>query len=61
LSALKRGDPKIYDETKKFFGEKAAETISTNKNDRVEARPRLFLKDYERKVMLEKEGYKCFS
>lgn len=57
LAALKSGDPKIYDEMAKFFDDKEEESVSTNKNDRVEARPRLFLKDYERKVMMEKGGW----
>lgn len=57
LAFLKSGDPKIYDEKSKFFDEETEGKVPTNSNGKVKA-PQLFLKDYERKVILEKKGYK---
>ncbi|XP_015224445.1 PREDICTED: protein KRI1 homolog [Cyprinodon variegatus] len=56
LSLLKKRDPKIYEKDAKFYSEDASqdeETPSTSKQARVKP---MYLKDYERKVILEKEG-----
>uniref|UniRef100_A0A3P9LSL9 Uncharacterized protein n=1 Tax=Oryzias latipes TaxID=8090 RepID=A0A3P9LSL9_ORYLA len=47
LSLLKKKDPKIYEKDAKFYSEGAA------------LKP-MFLKDYERAVILEKEGFRKF-
>ncbi|XP_045899035.1 protein KRI1 homolog [Micropterus dolomieu] len=55
LSLLKKKDPKIYQTDAKFYSEGAStskEKPSTSKNT---VKP-MYLKDYERKVILEKEG-----
>ncbi|CAD5117170.1 DgyrCDS5972 [Dimorphilus gyrociliatus] len=52
LEALKKQDPKIYDPNVKFF--KEIDKIA--KNDSVEPRNKVTLKDYDRKVMLERKG-----
>ncbi|XP_037553361.1 protein KRI1 homolog, partial [Nematolebias whitei] len=56
LSLLKKRDPKIYEKDAKFYSEETShddEKPSTSKKDKVKP---MFLKDYERKVILEKEG-----
>ncbi|KAL7860411.1 hypothetical protein AOLI_G00167600 [Acnodon oligacanthus] len=57
LSLLKRKDPKIYQKDAKFYAEEASslgsdERPSTSKK----AEKPMFLKDYERKVILERGG-----
>ncbi|XP_041828643.1 protein KRI1 homolog [Melanotaenia boesemani] len=56
LSLLKKKDPKIYEENAKFYSEDASDgdiKPSTSKKDKVKP---MYLKDYERRVILEKEG-----
>uniref|UniRef100_A0A915KXG5 Protein KRI1 homolog n=1 Tax=Romanomermis culicivorax TaxID=13658 RepID=A0A915KXG5_ROMCU len=64
LSALKSHDPSIYDEKKKFFNEeKESDELGESEKDqsvgsskaKKKEKP-LYLKDYERKVIVEKEG-----
>ncbi|RVE69100.1 hypothetical protein OJAV_G00074510 [Oryzias javanicus] len=56
LSLLRKKDPKIYEKDAKLYSEDNShsdETPSTSKKSAVKP---MFLKDYERKVILEKEG-----
>ncbi|XP_017271973.1 protein KRI1 homolog [Kryptolebias marmoratus] len=56
LSLLKKKDPKIYEKDAKFYSEETSHDDakpSTSKKDKVKP---MYLKDYERKVILEKEG-----
>uniref|UniRef100_A0A3B3HAT3 Uncharacterized protein n=1 Tax=Oryzias latipes TaxID=8090 RepID=A0A3B3HAT3_ORYLA len=57
LSLLKKKDPKIYEKDAKFYSESdtshSDEKPSTSKKAAVKP---MFLKDYERAVILEKEG-----
>uniref|UniRef100_A0A1A8K8Z8 Protein KRI1 homolog n=1 Tax=Nothobranchius kuhntae TaxID=321403 RepID=A0A1A8K8Z8_NOTKU len=56
LSLLKKKDPKIYEKDVKFYSEESPRSEakpSTSKRDKVKP---MYLKDYERKVILEKEG-----
>ncbi|KAF6723012.1 KRI1-like protein [Oryzias melastigma] len=56
LSLLKKKDPKIYEKDAKLYSEDTShcdEKPSTSKKAAVKP---MFLKDYERKVILEKEG-----
>uniref|UniRef100_A0A3B3UEI8 Uncharacterized protein n=1 Tax=Poecilia latipinna TaxID=48699 RepID=A0A3B3UEI8_9TELE len=56
LSLLKKKDPKIYEKDAKFYSEDASQKEdgpSTSKQAKVKP---MYLKDYERKVILEKEG-----
>ncbi|KAM9785330.1 protein KRI1 homolog [Syngnathus typhle] len=54
LSLLKKKDPKIYQEDAKFYSDTPNDDVkpSTSKS---KVKP-MYLKDYERKVILEKEG-----
>uniref|UniRef100_A0A3Q1EU09 Protein KRI1 homolog n=1 Tax=Acanthochromis polyacanthus TaxID=80966 RepID=A0A3Q1EU09_9TELE len=52
LSLLKKKDPKIYEKDAKFYSEGDDAKPSTSKK----AVKPMYLKDYERKVILEKEG-----
>lgn len=51
LSYLKNKDPKIYDNNIKFF--KNNENVHKSKTKKNES---MFIKDYERKLILENEG-----
>uniref|UniRef100_A0A3Q2P944 Protein KRI1 homolog n=1 Tax=Fundulus heteroclitus TaxID=8078 RepID=A0A3Q2P944_FUNHE len=56
LSLLKKKDPKIYEKDARFYSEDASQDQdrpSTSKQAKVKP---MYLKDYERKVILEKEG-----
>ncbi|KAM9312041.1 protein KRI1 homolog [Gastrophryne carolinensis] len=53
LSLLKKKDPRIYQEDVTFY--KDTELPSTSKDKTTKEKP-MYLKDYERKVILEKEG-----
>lgn len=56
LSLLKKKDPKIYEKDARFYSEAASQNEdrpSTSKQAKVKP---MYLKDYERKVILEKEG-----
>ncbi|XP_060576869.1 protein KRI1 homolog [Ruditapes philippinarum] len=55
LSALKSKDPKIYQKNAKFFHDDDGDYEGGQKNKKSKEKP-MFLKDYERKVMLEKGG-----
>ena len=52
LASLKKKDPSIYNAEKKFF-DKAVQPALPKKSTKEEA---FTLRDYERKVMLEKQG-----
>ncbi|XP_053573901.1 protein KRI1 homolog [Bombina bombina] len=54
LSLLKKKDPRIYQEEVSFFKDEGPSTVDGNKSFSKE-KP-MYLKDYERKVILEKEG-----
>ncbi|XP_023813767.1 low-density lipoprotein receptor isoform X1 [Oryzias latipes] len=62
LSLLKKKDPKIYEKDAKFYSESdtshSDEKPSTSKKAAVKP---MFLKDYERAVILEKEGSASFQ
>lgn len=54
LSCLKNKDPRIYDQNVKFFDD--TDTIEAkNKNKEKKEKP-VFIKDYERQLLLEKGG-----
>uniref|UniRef100_A0A3P9JIQ6 Uncharacterized protein n=1 Tax=Oryzias latipes TaxID=8090 RepID=A0A3P9JIQ6_ORYLA len=53
LSLLKKKDPKIYEKDAKFYSDGGCLHPSTSKKAAVKP---MFLKDYERAVILEKEG-----
>ncbi|XP_067004605.2 protein KRI1 homolog [Anabrus simplex] len=55
LSCLKKRDPRIYDENVKFFDAKPSEIEQIEKKKHKEDKP-LLLRDYERKLILEREG-----
>lgn len=55
LSCLKSKDPRIYDENTKFFEENDNENSGASKKRAKKDQP-LYLKDYERKILLEKGG-----
>ncbi|KAG1650987.1 Protein KRI1 [Nymphon striatum] len=52
LGLLKKKDPRIYDKNTVFFEEKEENTVKTKKK---KEKP-LFLRDYERKIITEKNG-----
>ncbi|XP_062875177.1 protein KRI1 homolog [Trichomycterus rosablanca] len=57
LSLLKKKDPKIYQQDAKFYTEEASSSGSDEKpSTSKKAEKPMFLKDYERKVILEKGG-----
>lgn len=57
LSLLKKKDPKIYREDAQFYTENAAETSSNAQpSTSKKAEKPMYLKDYERKVILERGG-----
>ncbi|XP_061703048.1 protein KRI1 homolog isoform X2 [Syngnathoides biaculeatus] len=55
LSLLKKKDPKIYQKDAKFYSEGADNTDVKPSTSKSREKP-MYLKDYERKVILEKEG-----
>lgn len=56
LSSLKSKDPKIYDENVKFFNEEPI-TSKDDKSSITDKKEKpLYLRDYERKIILEKNG-----
>ncbi|XP_070704677.1 protein KRI1 homolog [Pempheris klunzingeri] len=55
LSLLKKKDPKIYQADAKFYSEGASSSVEIPSASKKAAKP-MYLKDYERKVILEKEG-----
>jgi hypothetical protein len=64
LSALKSKDPKIYDDQQRFFRESTDANTSTQtadgkKKKQSKEKP-MFLKDYERKLVMDHGGYYCF-
>lgn len=62
LACLKSDDPRIYDEKVKFFSDIAkpgtSEDIEANEQGKKKSKKEkaLFLRDYERKIMLERDG-----
>ncbi|KAI1886775.1 hypothetical protein AGOR_G00199280 [Albula goreensis] len=57
LSLLKKKDPKIYQQDAKFYTEQESTADSDNQPSTSKKRERpMFLKDYERQVILEKGG-----
>lgn len=55
LSCLKSKDPRIYDQNTKFFEENKNDKSGATKKKTKKDQP-MFLKDYERKMLLEKGG-----
>ncbi|XP_069557322.1 protein KRI1 homolog [Brachyistius frenatus] len=55
LSLLKKKDPKIYETDARFYSEDASTSDAKPSTSKKEVKP-MYLKDYERKVILEKEG-----
>ncbi|XP_071774607.2 protein KRI1 homolog [Centroberyx gerrardi] len=56
LSLLKKKDPKIYQTDAKFYSEEDASTSDAKPSTSKRAVKPMYLKDYERKVILEREG-----
>ncbi|KAL1501635.1 hypothetical protein ABEB36_006930 [Hypothenemus hampei] len=55
LSCLKSKDPKIYDKNVNFFKEVKENNDTSNKSKKKKEQP-IYLKDYERKMLLEEGG-----
>ncbi|PSN58002.1 hypothetical protein C0J52_08099 [Blattella germanica] len=56
LSCLKKKDPRIYDKDTAFFNDTpVASTQKQAKNPKNDEKP-MFLRDYERKIIVEREG-----
>ncbi|XP_037331327.2 protein KRI1 homolog [Pungitius pungitius] len=55
LSLLKKKDPKIYQTDAKFYSEVASSSDEQPSTSKKAVKP-MYLRDYERKVILEKEG-----
>ncbi|XP_077476049.1 protein KRI1 homolog [Stigmatopora argus] len=55
LSLLKKKDPKIYEKDAKFYSKDSPNTEEKPSTSNSKVKP-MYLKDYERKVILEKEG-----
>ncbi|XP_039901713.1 protein KRI1 homolog [Simochromis diagramma] len=56
LSLLKKKDPKIYERDAKFYSEGASSSDAKPSTSKEKAVKPMYLKDYERKVILEREG-----
>ncbi|XP_056257252.1 protein KRI1 homolog [Seriola aureovittata] len=56
LSLLKKKDPKIYQQDAKFYSEGGASSSDEKPSTSKKAVKPMYLKDYERKVILEREG-----
>ncbi|XP_046336410.2 protein KRI1 homolog [Haliotis rufescens] len=56
LSALKNKDPKIYQKDVKFYSSDEEESSSSSGEEKKKKDKPLYLKDYERKLILEKQG-----
>uniref|UniRef100_A0A3B3HNS1 KRI1 n=1 Tax=Oryzias latipes TaxID=8090 RepID=A0A3B3HNS1_ORYLA len=56
LSLLKKKDPKIYEKDAKFYSEDTSHSDEKPSTSKKAAVKPMFLKDYERAVILEKEG-----
>lgn len=58
LACLKNKDPCIYDQKVKFFSNnEASEDIKAKEKKKKEKEKGVFLRDYERKIILEREGH----
>uniref|UniRef100_A0A673BQ38 Protein KRI1 homolog n=1 Tax=Sphaeramia orbicularis TaxID=375764 RepID=A0A673BQ38_9TELE len=55
LSLLKKKDPKIYEKDAKFYSEEPSTSDAKPSTSKTAVKP-MYLKDYERKVILEREG-----
>ncbi|KAA8585630.1 hypothetical protein FQN60_004324, partial [Etheostoma spectabile] len=55
LSLLKKKDPKIYETDATFYSEDASTSTEKPSTSKKAVKP-MYLKDYERQVILEKEG-----
>ncbi|XP_077591472.1 protein KRI1 homolog [Stigmatopora nigra] len=55
LSLLKKKDPKIYEKDAKFYSKDSPDVEEQPSTSKSKVKP-MYLKDYERKVILEKEG-----
>lgn len=53
LAYIKNKDPRIYDKNVQFFDNTQ---LSVNKDEKKKKEKPMFLKDYERKILLEKGG-----
>lgn len=58
LACLKNKDPRIYDQNVKFFDE--SDVVEQQKKKEKKEKP-LLIKDYERKLLLEKGGQISYS
>ncbi|KAM4531936.1 protein KRI1 homolog [Odontesthes bonariensis] len=56
LSLLKKKDPKIYEQDVRFYSEDASNSDAQPSTSKKTSVKPMYLKDYERKVILEKEG-----
>ncbi|XP_072224767.1 protein KRI1 homolog [Leuresthes tenuis] len=56
LSLLKKKDPKIYEQDVRFYSEDASNSDAQPSTSKKASVKPMYLKDYERKVILEKEG-----
>lgn len=54
MACLKNKDPRIYDEKVKFFDETNLKSVEGAKKEKKEKS--LFLRDYERKIIVERGG-----
>ena len=55
LSKLKQNDPEIYDPGKRFFNERQGEEGPAKNKKKSKEKP-MFLRDYEREMLLNGEG-----
>lgn len=53
---MKNKDPRIYKEGEKFFTEEAQKEIDNRTVSKEKKEKSLFLRDYERKIIVEREG-----
>lgn len=54
LSCLKKNDPKIYDESVKFFSITDAQSTKNSSDNRVRNSNPIYLEEYKRKILLER-------